>query len=127
MIDRANLIAQLAVLKKTYADTGETLEELVAHFQVALDNREVVYTKKSGKVTAFCDFSWINSVDDIEKVGRGENTSGHILHIINLVCLEPMLLWKLRSKLPYHLWITGMRDGKLHAPKGLPNNELVEV
>ena len=129
MTDRSNLIAQLAVLKQKYADTGETVDQLVAHFQSAMDNREIVMIQEKGQVVAFCDWSWIDSVEDIQKVDQGEPTNGHILHVINLVCVKPGLIWKLKALLPFYLHITGQRNGKLHAPKGLPDEarDLMEV
>lgn len=124
-MDRATLIAQLAVLKSTYANTGESIDKLISHFQAALDNREVVYIEEEGEVVAFCDFSWIHSPEDIEKVSRGERTEGTILHVINLVCRKPGLIWKIRKMLPFHVHISGERRGKLHTPKGIP--DLAEV
>ena len=125
MIDRVSLIAQLANLKETYAPTGETIATLVSHFQASLDNKELTYLEEDGWVVAFCDWSWICKREDIERVNRGEYTTGNILHIINLVCTRPGLLRKLKGMLPYHSWISGERNDVFHAPKGLP--QLVEA
>lgn len=119
-MNRVELIAQLAVLKKTYADTGETMKTLVAHFQAALDNRELAHVEEDGQVVAFCDWSWIESQEDVHLVNNGEHTYGPILHIINLVSSSPKYLWRLRGMLPKHQWISGERNGVFHAPKGLP-------
>lgn len=123
---RSDLIAQLALLKQDYADTGESIPELVEHFQSAMDNKEIGILLEEDRVVAFCDWSWIDKLEDVEKVNRGEYTTGRILHIINLVCTRPGLIWKIREALPQHKWISGERNGVFHAPKGLPTN-LVEV
>lgn len=124
-MSRENLIAQLIVLKQKHAPTGESDLELAAHFQASLDNREIVMIQENGQVVAFCDWSWIDKPEDVEKVSRGEYTTGRILHIINLVCTRPGLIWRIKQALPEHLWISGERNGVFHAPKGLP--QLVEA
>lgn len=124
-MNRVDLIAQLAVLKKGYANTGESVSTLVAHFQTSLDNKELAYIEENGQVIAFCDWSWISKPEDVQAVNKGEYTTGNILHIINLVCTRPGLLRKLKGMLPYHSWISGERNGIFHAPKGLP--QLVEA
>ena len=124
-MSRENLIAQLINLKKKYAPTGESDLVLAAHFQASIDNREIVMIQKEGQVVAFCDWSWIDKPEDVQLVNRGEYTTGRILHIINLVCTRPGLIWMIKEALPDHLWISGERNHVFHAPKGLP--QLVEA
>lgn len=108
MIDRSDLIAQLIVLNMTHIHRGETAEKLASHFQHELDHGEVVYVQEEGQVVAFCDFDWV-LVD-----GKP------LLHVINLVCTKPGLIWKIKTLLPKARWITGMRGTQFHAPKGIP-------
>lgn len=124
-MSRENLIAQLIVLKNRHAPTGESFDKLAAHFQASIDNREIVMIQEDGQVVAFCDWSWIDKPEDVQLVNKGEYTTGRILHIINLVCTRPGLIWKIKQALPEHLWISGERNGIFHAPKGLP--QLVEA
>lgn len=121
-MDRANLIAQLVVLKETHANTGESEEELIKHFQDSMNNREIVMIQEGDNVIAFCDWSWIDSESDVQKVNKGEYTTGRILHIINLVCTRPGLIHRIKRALPQHEWISGERNGVFHAPKGLPGS-----
>ena len=110
-MDRADLIAQLVVLKMALCPMGETREELCEHFQAELDNGEIVYLMDGDKVIAFCDFSWVQFKD------------GPLLHVINLVCTRPGLIWKIRGMLPRAKWVTGMRGEQFKAPRGWPNVE----
>ena len=126
MTDRANLIAQLVIMKQNHANTGETDDQLVSYFQSQLDDRQIICIQEGGYLSAFCDWAWISKREDVQKVNKGEHTTGHILHIINLVCTRPGLIWKIKQALPQHLWISGERDGVFHAPKGLPQ-QLVEA
>lgn len=124
-MNRVDLLAQLIHLKQRYAPTGESNEQLAAHFQDELDNREIIMIQENEQVVAFCDWAWINGQEDVQRLNRGEWTTGRILHIINLVCTRPGLIWRIKEALPQHEWISGERHGVFHAPKGLP--QLVEA
>lgn len=107
-MSRVDLIAQLIVLNMAHINRGESYEELASHFQAELDRGEIVWVEEDGKVVAYCDFDWV--------LIEGEP----LLHVINLVCTRPGLIWKIRSLLPKSKWITGMRGTEFHAPKGIP-------
>ena len=123
-MNRVELIAQLAVLKSTYADTGEDMDTLCGHFQYELDHDEVVWIEKDGQVVAFADFSWIKDPEDVNRPSK-ERHSGPVLLVINLVVTKPSLIWEIKRLLPKHKWIAGNHDGKIHAPKGWPAHEEV--
>ena len=121
MIDPEDVLNQLVELKLKYAPTGEDAETIRDHFEYELNHREIAILIQEGRILAFCDWSWVSCPEDMKRADRGERTQGDILYIIHLISTEPGLIWELRSMLPIHRWIIGEREGKLCAPKGLPN------
>lgn len=127
MIEMDDLLNQLVDLKLKYAPTGEDRTTIRDHFEYELNHREIAVLMEKGKVLAFCDWSWVSGPEDMVRADRGEKTKGDILYIIHLISPEPGLIWELRSMLPMHRWIIGEREGKLCAPKGLPNEQTQEA
>ena len=114
-MNKSEVLSQIISLKKFYADKGETVNELLRHFEAEMNRGELVWIEQRGKVIGFIDYSMISGVDDIEKAENGERTSGDILFILNCVCLTPGLLWRLKESAPPHrsiLWRG--KDNQIH-------------
>jgi hypothetical protein len=124
-MNKDELILQLIYLKKSYADCGETEEELFKHFDAELNSGEIVWLEQDGKVTAFADYSMISEESDIERAEAGKRTEGDILFILNCVCLEPGLIWRLKKLSPPHRGMAWRdKNRRIHCPKGF-HHELV--
>ena len=121
-MNRVDLLAQLIHLKQRYAPTGESNEQLAAHFQDELDNREIIMIQEEGQVVAFCDWSWVSSLEDMEKARKGIPTTGEALFLLNVVCTRPGIIWRLKEALPAARWVIGGHRDKIRAPHGLPDS-----